>query len=83
MRYTQLTGFFAIILVLLFAAPLFALSGTREAGSICTALGAWRWVEESLNWLKSVGMDRSRLVQIWLLFMLIGLIIIMRIKPRA
>jgi hypothetical protein len=54
-----------------------------EADGQSTVLGLWRWVEDALTWLKSIGMDRGRLVQLWLLFVLIGLFIIMRIKPRA
>ena len=43
----------------------------------------WRWWEETLQWVRSFGWDRGRLVQLWLLFVLIGLYIILRIKPRA
>ncbi len=42
-----------------------------------------RWWDDTVQWVKSLGWDRSRLVQIWLFFMLIGLYIILRIKPRA
>jgi hypothetical protein len=46
-------------------------------------VAAWRWWEETVTWVKSLGWDRGRLVQLWLLFVLIGLYIILRIKPRA
>ncbi len=42
-----------------------------------------RWWEETVQWVKSIGWDRGRLVQMWLFFMLIGLYVILRIKPRA
>ena len=46
-------------------------------------IAAWRWWEETVTWVKSLGWDRGRLVQLWFLFVLIGLYIILRIKPRA
>ncbi|HQR41248.1 MAG TPA: hypothetical protein PLX97_01160 [Gemmatales bacterium] len=42
-----------------------------------------RWWDETVQWIRSLGWDRGRLVQLWLLFVLIGLYIILRIKPRA
>ena len=42
-----------------------------------------RWWEETVQWVKSIGWDRGRLVQMWLFFMLVGLYVILRIKPRA
>jgi hypothetical protein len=42
-----------------------------------------RWWDETMQWIRSLGWDRGRLVQLWLLFVLIGLYIILRIKPRA
>jgi hypothetical protein len=42
-----------------------------------------RWWEDTVQWVKSIGWDRSRLVQMWLFFMLVGLYVILRIKPRA
>lgn len=51
-----------------------------EAASFAAAP---RWWDDTVQWVKSLGWDRSRLVQIWLFFMLIGLYIILRIKPRA
>ena len=42
-----------------------------------------RWWEDMKTWIRGLGWDRGRLVQIWLFFMLIGLWIIVRIKPRA
>lgn len=42
-----------------------------------------RWWEDTVQWVRSIGWDRSRLVQMWLFFMLVGLYIILRIKPRA
>jgi len=84
MRYPYLSGILAVI-VLLFCAPTYAWAGLESvhSNSVASLFGAWRWVDDALNWLKGLGMDRSRLVQIWLLFMIIGLYIIMRIKPRA
>jgi hypothetical protein len=46
-------------------------------------VAAWRWWEETVAWIRSIGWDRGRLVQLWLFFALIGLYIILRIKPRA
>jgi hypothetical protein len=42
-----------------------------------------RWWEDTVAWVRSIGWDRGRLVQLWLLFMLIGLFVMLRIKPRA
>ena len=42
-----------------------------------------RWWDETVQWVRNLGWDRGRLVQLWLFFMLIGLYIILRIKPRA
>lgn len=42
-----------------------------------------RWWEETVSWIRSIGWDRGRLVQLWLFFMLVGLYIIVRIKPRG
>jgi hypothetical protein len=42
-----------------------------------------RWWEDMVQWIRGLGWDRGRLVQMWLFFMLIGLWIIVRIKPRA
>lgn len=42
-----------------------------------------RWWDETVQWVRNLGWDRGRLVQIWLFFMLVGLYIILRIKPRG
>jgi hypothetical protein len=42
-----------------------------------------RWWDETVSWIRSIGWDRGRLVQLWLFFMLVGLYIIVRIKPRG
>lgn len=42
-----------------------------------------RWWDETVQWVRNLGWDRGRLVQLWLLFMLLGLYVILRIKPRA
>lgn len=42
-----------------------------------------RWWDETVAWIRSIGWDRGRLVQLWLFFMLVGLYIIVRIKPRG
>ncbi len=73
------TGILALMILLLMPGLSFA-SGTE---SLTPLFSAWRWWEETVTWVKSLGMDRHRLVQIWLLFVLIGLYIIVRIKPRA
>lgn len=50
-------------------------------GDACFA--APRWWEDTVAWVRSIGWDRGRLVQLWLLFMLIGLFVMLRIKPRG
>lgn len=42
-----------------------------------------RWWDDTIQWIRGIGWDRGRLVQIWLFFMLVGLYIILRIKPRG
>jgi hypothetical protein len=42
-----------------------------------------RWWEETVAWVRSIGWDRGRLVQLWLFFMLLGLFVMLRIKPRG
>jgi hypothetical protein len=42
-----------------------------------------RWWEETVAWIRSIGWDRGRLVQLWLFFMLVGLFVMLRIKPRG
>jgi len=42
-----------------------------------------RWWDDMVQWFRSIGWDRSRLVQMWLFFMLVGLFVILRIKPRS
>jgi hypothetical protein len=79
MRWLLSVGLLALLALILFPAWACAQGATAEPA----CLAAWRWWEDALNWLKSIGMDRGRLVQLWLLFVLIGLYIVMRIKPRA
>ena len=92
MWHLRLIGLIALLVVALSSTPTLAQdcgpaysarSIPHSELAITPLFAMWRWVEESLNWLKSFGMDRSRLVQLWLLFMIIGLYIIMRIKPKA
>ncbi len=42
-----------------------------------------RWWEDTVAWIRSIGWDRGRLVQLWLFFMLLGLFVMLRIKPRG
>lgn len=42
-----------------------------------------RWWDDVVAWVRSISWDRGRLVQLWLLFVLAGLYIILRIKPKA
>lgn len=79
-----------LILLLLLpgsAAPLHGQSPTPSLASMATRfeplLAAPRWWDDTVQWLRGLGWDRGRLVQIWLFFMLVGLYIILRIKPRA
>lgn len=87
MRQTRFIGLLIVASLLLWVAPTYAQAEVSAAAYSPTnavgLLGAWRWLDDALTWLRNVGMDRGRLVQVWLLFMLIGLYIIMRIKPRA
>jgi hypothetical protein len=86
MRQTRFIGLLIVALALLCMAPAYAQAGVGAAYFSTSAVGplaAWRWLDDALTWLRNIGMDRGRLVQVWLLFMLIGLYIIMRIKPRA
>ncbi|HQR07743.1 MAG TPA: hypothetical protein PLN21_13030 [Gemmatales bacterium] len=56
---------------------------TNSLPELTNIAAAPRWWEDVVQWVRSLGWDRSRLVQIWLFFMLIGLYVILRIKPRA
>ena len=47
------------------------------------AIFALRWWDDVMAWLRSISWDRGRMVQLWLLFVLAGLYIILRIKPKA
>jgi hypothetical protein len=44
---------------------------------------ALRWWDDVVAWVRSISWDRSRMVQLWLVFVLAGLYIILRIKPKA
>lgn len=58
-------------------------SVTNSLPALSNFAAAPRWWDDAVQWVRSLGWDRGRLVQIWLFFMLIGLYIILRIKPRA
>jgi hypothetical protein len=47
------------------------------------SLFAWRWWDDVVAWVRTISWDRGRMVQIWLVFVLAGLYIILRIKPKA
>lgn len=61
------------------AAPA-ALAQSPSSGA---SLFAWRWWDDMVAWVRSISWDRSRMVQLWLLIVLAGLYIIIRIKPKA
>jgi len=71
--------FFLVLLLTCLAAPA-AYAQALPGGS---SLFAWRWWDDVVAWVRSISWDRSRMVQLWLLFVLAGLYIIMRIKPKA
>lgn len=58
-------------------------SPDTAASSDLPLFAAPRWWEDTMTWIRNLGWDRGRLVQLWLFFMLIGLYVILRIKPRA
>lgn len=87
-----MTHFRISLLVLISCtALLLAISGSSPLPSHVTnnsiladaCFAAPRWWEETVAWVRSIGWDRGRLVQLWLLFMLIGLFVMLRIKPRG
>jgi hypothetical protein len=73
----------AALLLLALALPATS-SPTTSSGLLADALfAAPRWWDDTLAWIRSIGWDRSRLVQLWLFFMLVGLYVMLRIKPRG
>lgn len=62
------------------SSSLFALQASTDSAQWAASP---RWWDETVQWVRNLGWDRGRLVQLWLFFMLIGLYIILRIKPRA
>lgn len=89
----NLTGFFFVLLIILGCAGMTSptpqpihhssLLTTASMSDFTSFAAMPRWWDDMVQWIRSLGWDRSRLVQMWLFFMLIGLYIILRIKPRA
>ena len=61
----------------------YSLNASSTSPEMALLAAAPRWWDDMVQWVRSLGWDRGRLVQMWLFFMLIGLYIILRIKPRA
>lgn len=89
-HFTRLALLFALLCLF----PVSALGASGNTISSCSSsiadfsnvpclAGMPRWWDEMMQWVRNLGWDRGRLVQLWLLFMCIGLYIILRIKPRA
>jgi hypothetical protein len=71
-------SFLAVVLVLVAAPAAFA--APSSGGESVFAL---RWWDDVVAWVRSISWDRGRMVQLWLVFVLAGLYIILRIKPKA
>ncbi|HMO34796.1 MAG TPA: hypothetical protein PKA06_02015 [Gemmatales bacterium] len=80
-RFALLIG--ACVLAWLTSGLLVSVTFHHEALLADALFAAPRWWDDTVAWIRSIGWDRSRLVQLWLLFMLVGLYIMLRIKPRG
>ncbi len=73
------------VLITNFSTSLEATPSASTMGNVMAdvCFAAPRWWDDTVAWIRSIGWDRGRLVQLWLLFMLLGLYVMLRIKPRG
>jgi hypothetical protein len=69
--------------VLALALALLAAPAAFAAAPGGDSLFALRWWDDVVAWFRSMSWDRGRMVQMWLVFVLVGLYIILRTKPKA